>query len=259
VSLLLKSELRLRLGPQHCAASIWRAGLKSRSVGSVLVVGDDDPVEQAIVGLLAQGHDLPAVAAVCLEDELMYYATLPAVGFTAQADNAAREYFARTVSDDSLLIQTSLAPCGRTWIAAALEAAWVDQLRERLGAHDIELRHIRGALFEDLKSVHREMAGSDGMVVMLRSEGATIVGLKGGCIVDISWERFDLAELGAVATRLRGYRSRFAHSIGRPQSGGTDFEVLLVPANDDQRELLGPLVQAHGWRLAPSLHALNES
>jgi hypothetical protein len=251
VSLLLKSELRLRMGPQRCEAGIWRAGLKARRVGSAQADGQDEhPVEQVLNALLSQGHDLPSIASVLVEDELLYYATSPAVGRWGRSDEWARAYFAEAVTDTPLLIETSLAPGGRTWIAAALDAGWVERLRDALGAHDIELRHVHCALFGDLDRVRSEFGSADGMVVLLRSEGVTLVGIQDGCIADISWERCDMAQSAALASRVKGYRMRFAHHIGQPQSSA-DLAVFLVPADEGQLAWLSPLAQANGWQTAP--------
>jgi hypothetical protein len=256
VSLLLKSELRLRMGPQRCEAGIWRAGLKARRIGSARADGlDEHPVEQVLNALLSQGHDLPSVASVLVEDELLYYATLPAAGRWGRANEWARAYFAEAVTDTPLLIETSLAPGGRTWIAAALDAAWLEQLRDALGAHDIELRHVHCALFEDLDRIHGEFSGADGMVVMLRGEGVTLVGIQGGCVADISWERCDLAESAALVSRVKGYRMRLAHHMGQPRSSA-ELAVFIVPADEDQLAWLTPLAQANGWQTAPSVLSL---
>jgi hypothetical protein len=247
VSLLLKSELRLRLGPRGCDAGLWSAGLSARCVGRASSADDAD-IEQVLDALAAQGHDLPRSAKVCVEDEFLYYALLPAAGRWRAAQARAREHFAAASGDHHLLVETSLLPDGRSWVAVAIGTGLVDRVRSSLAARDVELRGLSAALLDDLAALRGEHALELGVIVLLRSEGATMVGLQDGVLADIAWERCDLAEPESIATRVRGYRARFAQQVGLPHAAG-DLPVLALPANAAQQALLGPVALAQGWRV----------
>ena len=49
MSLLLRNELRLHIGPRRCEASIWRAGLPARHLGSAEGAGyGEETIEQLL-------------------------------------------------------------------------------------------------------------------------------------------------------------------------------------------------------------------
>lgn len=254
MSLQLRNELRLRLGPRRCEAAIWRAGVQTRCAGRASAEGSGlESIEQALAALEAQGHRLPATAAVCAEDEFLYFATLPATGSWSEAHADALDYFDAMVGAEDLLVETSLAPCGTTWVAVAIDGGRVEGWRAALAERDIEMRHVRAALLEDLWSLRGEVPDGDGLVAMLRHEGATVVALRAGCISDISWERCDMAELQALNRRLTGCRNRFVGAAGADAKEA--MPLLLVPQDAAQHLQVLPLAAEKGWRLADALLA----
>ena len=253
MSLLWKNELRLRVGPRHTEASIWRAGVHTRCAGRARVAGPHQPaVEEVLGALVAAGHELPDTASVCVDDEYLYYTTLPAGGSWDDAQAAAVDYFAEKVGDQNLLVETSLAPCGRSWVAVAIDAALVEAWRETLSARDVRLGQVRAALFEDLWTLRDDMSPDDGVAVMIRSEGAMLVGLHAGCITDLAWERCNVADPEAIAARVQGYSARLSEHLGIGGMPG-ELPVFVVPADAAQQALSRPLAGSLGWRVGAAL------
>jgi hypothetical protein len=247
----LKNELRLRIGPQRCEASIWRAGVQTRCAGRTQVRSRDDvAIDQALSALVADGHALPGAASVCVEDEFLYYTTLPAGGAWNDAHAAARDYFAELVDDENIFVETSLAPCGHNWLAVAINAGLVDGWRDALAGRDIELRHVRAALFEDLWTLRPDLPMDDGVAVMMRREGATIIGLQAGRINNIAWERCEVDDPAALVARVHGYCAR----LPQRDSAAVAHEpaVFIVPADVAQQASITPLAAQLGWRVITS-------
>jgi hypothetical protein len=208
----------------------------------------EDAVNQALKTLLSAGHDLPASAQVCLEDEFLYYTTVPALGSAGLGLATARAYFDDTLGSGDRLVQACLSPCGRTWIAAAVDAAWVEQLRNALDSHDVQLGQLRCALLEDLANTPMEFSGGDGVAVLLRGEGATLVGVRAHGVSEIAWERCDMQLPAVLAARVLGYTMRFAARIGRAaEAAGLD--VVIVPAGNRHHDEFSQLAHASGWRM----------
>ena len=73
--LQLRSELRLRVGPQHSEGGLWRAGLsancvlKAQASGAVVTA-----VPQVLAELLAADRRPPRRASVWVADEFLYKA-----------------------------------------------------------------------------------------------------------------------------------------------------------------------------------------
>jgi hypothetical protein len=254
VSPLLRSELRLRLGPQRCDGGIWRAGLRPLcSVRASAIGGDSEAVERVLADLVAAGHALPARASICIEDEYLFHATFAADRSPREVSAAATEYFAETLGADNLLVQTSLAASGRTWVAVAIDADLVERLHGVLNDREIDLLHLRSSLLEDLAALGDSLALDDGVAVLLRREGVSMVGLQRGSIADIAWERCDIDMPAALEHRVRGYRARFSALLNPTQSPPPKLPVVMVPLDARQHALVGPLVAARGWRLLDPL------
>ncbi|MEQ1686743.1 MAG: hypothetical protein ABL916_24080 [Burkholderiaceae bacterium] len=253
MSLLWKNELRLRVGPRHSEASIWRAGVQTRCAGRARVAGHHQAAVEEVLGVLvAEGHVLPDAASMCVDDEYLYYTTLPAGGSWDDAQAAAVDYFAEKVGEQNLLVETSLAPCGRSWVAVAIDAALVVGWRETLAVLDVRLGQVRAALFEDLWTLRDDMSLDDGVAVVIRSEGAMLVGLHAGCITDLAWERCNVADPEAIAARVQGYSARLSEQLGIAGTPG-ELPVFVVPADAAQHALIRPLASSLGWRLGAAL------
>ena len=255
MSLLLRNELRLSIGPRRCEASIWRAGLPARHLGSAEGPGyGEESIEQLLDALQADGHALPAQATACIADEYLYYVVLPASGAWGGADQAARRYFADAIGSDDLLVETSLTPCGRQWIAVAVEPGRVALLRDSLAQRDIALRHVRPALLQDLDAMRADLRIEDAVLIVLRSEGASFVDLQAGSISCIVWERIDLADPELLMARVAGHQFR-RQPASTAQAPAPEVAVIVVPGDDAQQERMRPLAAAKGWRLTAPLQA----
>ena len=253
MSLLLKNELRLRLGPQHCDAVIWRAGFRPRPLGHASVSGrNGESLDVALETLVAEGHALPQHAALWVEDEYLYTMMLPANDSWVDANQAARAQFAQMLGHEDLRVQTSLAPCGANWIAVALEAALLDQWREVLTARGVEVQHVRSALLEDLVALRDELRHHLGLVVLVRREGASLITLNDKTITRIEWERCDVTDPQQLAARIEAHGLQHA-----PEEGdGSALAVCVVPFNSGQRILLEGMCVERGWSLSRAIRSV---
>ncbi len=251
--LRLRSELRLRVGPQHCEASLWAPGLKVRRTACARATGPGAlAVDGAVEELLAAGHRLPRTASVCAEDEHLYYAVLPADGVWHDALHQARAHFSAMVGDTDLLVSTQLAPSGRQWLAVALAADRVEGWRQSLAGRDIGLGQVRAALFEDLWRLRADLPARSGLVVLVRSEGVMVVSLQAGAISDIAWERCEVTDRAVLRARVDAHGERLSQRAG---AGSPLLPVLIVPADAAQQPWLTPLADVAGWRVVASATA----
>lgn len=253
MSLLLKNELRLRLGPQHCDAAIWRAGFRPRPVGQASVSGQNgESLEIALGTLVSEGHELPSRAALWVEDEYLYTLMLPADKPWSNANDAARAHFVQMLGHRDLQVQTSLAPCGARWIAVALESALLDQWREILTARGVEVQHVRSALLEDLVTLREELRGHVGLAILVRREGASVIRLSEETISHIDWERCDVTDTDQLAARIEAHGLQHVHETASDDMPA----VCIVPFSTSQRALLEGMCADHGWKLCRAIHGL---
>lgn len=258
----LKNELRLRVGPQACEASLWRAGWPARCTGSATARGGAGvALEQALGSLTAAGHELPRRASLCADDEFLYYATLPANGSFNDSVAQARAHFTAMLDADDWLVLTHLAPCGRIWLAVAIAAELVDGWRATLAERGVELRHVRAALFDDIWRLRAELPKGEGLVVLLRREGVMMVGLRQGAIVDIAWERCAVDDAAVLRARVQGYRelqafevaassedAELEQSSGQPLPLLLDLPVFVAAADAAQQAEVATLAAGQGWQ-----------
>lgn len=228
MSLLPKSELALRVGPRHCRGQ-WR-GVAHAAAGDTALAG-------ALEGLAAPG---PRRAALSVEDEFVYFASLPANTRWNDALGAAQDYFAAMLGEAESLVGITLTPCGRRWIAAAIELAQVQAWEDALAGHGIALSAVRPALLDDLARLRREVRLDDGLLALVRDEGVSLVTLHRGGVQDVAWERCDVADVEALAQRIAAIDAA---------------SVCLVPMHAAQTTALGELARAHGWQIASPLLA----
>jgi hypothetical protein len=248
VSLLLKNELRLRLGPQHCTATIRGAGFRPRPVGQASAEGPE-AIELALAGLVEQGHALPQRAALWIEDEALFTMMMPADATAEQCQELARVQFSQLLGHAELNVQMSLAPCGTQWIAIALETALLSQWREALEARGIQIVQVCSALIEDMNAVRGELGAHTGHAVFVRREGASVVGVTPDTVTHIEWERCDVTDPQQFAARIEAQ--------GLQHSGEGLDEVLpavhVIPHSPGQRAMLEELCEQRGWTLSRAL------
>ncbi len=254
MSLLLKNELRLRLGPQHCDAEIWRAGLRAKKAGHASASGDaGDAIELALAALATQGHALPLRASLWVEDEALYTMMLPADGTPSDALAVARGQFMELLGHDDLSVQITLAPCGTQWIVIALEAALLAMWRETLAMRGIAIAHVRSALLEDINTMRVDLGTHTGHAVFVRREGASVLGVTPQTVTRIDWERCDVTDPEQLAGRIEAQGLQQA-------TDDVDEElpaVCIVPYNAGQRAMLQDMCAQRGWTLSrPLLGAL---
>ena len=225
----------MRWGRRYCEAQIWRGWWRARCVASARVDGGEDLVAGALDRLLAQGATLPARARLCLADEHLYYAVLPAHGALGSAGvrDRAQAHFADAVGEADLVVGTSLAPCGSRWVAVAAPRALLEDARSALADRDIRLGPVGAALLEDLHAVGRQLPRDAGVVV-LRDEGAMLVALSAGSVVEIAWERCELARPGMLEARARAFRRR--HAAGEPGEARLASLPLFALGSDERQQ-----------------------
>lgn len=231
MSLLSRNELALRLGPRHCRAE-WRRG------ATVHAVAGDAALAGAIDGLEAAAAPALRRAALSLEDEYVYFTSLPASAGPTQALGAAQDYFAAMLGEAESLVGVTLTPCGRRWLAAAVDLAQLQGWEDALAARGIALVAVRPALLDDLRRLRDEVSIADGLLVLVRHEGVSIVTLRGGAVHDVGWERCDVADASALVQRVRA----------QPDAASAD--ICLVPTHAAQAAGLQAIAQAQGWQLA---------
>lgn len=246
----LRNELRLRIGPLNSGAEVWSGGLFPRLAGEASFADRNAEPIGALLDALDRGElSMPRHASICAEDEYVYYATLPGLGSWKEAHAAACDYFADMLGEDDMLVDTTLAPCGTRWIAAAVDAAQVDGWRDTLERHDIELRSVRPALLEDLWALRPRVELVDGLLVLLRSEGASMISLRANAVCDIVWERFDVADSTTLTERIHSA----ARDLGFDGGTASPAPVCLVPQNADGVQSLLELAQRRGWQFSDAL------
>lgn len=205
----------------------------------------------ALDTLVAAGHALPSRAALCVEDEYLYALLLPASGTWGEVDAAARAQFAQMLGHAELHVRMSLAPCGTRWIGVALEAARLEEWRETLAARGIELLHVHPALLEDLAALNAELRealpNQEGLVVLVRSEGASLIGMTKQSITHLEWERCDVTDAQQLGARIEAHRLQHAAASEELPA------VCVVPCTGGQRLLLEDLCTEHGWKLSRCL------
>ncbi len=250
MSLLPKNELRLRLGPQHCDASIWRSGFRARMMGRSSAHGaGGEAIDLALTSLVALGHDLPKRASLWVEDEALYTMMLPAEGTPDDAQAVARGQFMELLGHDDLQVQTTLAPCGTQWIVIALEAAQLAVWRDVLAGRGIDIVHVRSALLEDLNAMRADLAAHTGHAVFVRREGATVLGVTPRTVTRIDWERCDVTDPEQLAGRIEAQGLQLVNDDAEVEMP----EVCVVPYNAGQRVLLADMCAQRGWTLSREL------
>lgn len=243
MSLRPRSELHLRLGARRCVAEVWRAGFARSPAHSVTcrpgeaVVGDD-LLGATLERLQALCPTLPRRARLVVDDDSLYHALLPADAAWGRDDHDARRHFAGSLDQGDLLVSMALAPCGRHWLAVALERAWLAMVEARLVRHAVTLGRVSAALLEDLQTLGRRVP-ADGLVVLVREAGLVLMRREAGRWTALRWERCNsrVAEDVALSIELR------AHA-------GPASAVLLVAESALQATGLSTAVARRGWSLA---------
>ncbi|MBL8305639.1 MAG: hypothetical protein JNM33_03015 [Rubrivivax sp.] len=246
MSLLLRSELRLRVGARRCQADLWRPGLRTRASASAVAEGEGDIVAEALSLLAGRGAKLPSQATVVLEDELLYYALLPAVHLWGAASDPARHYFADVLGERELRVSASLSPCGRRWMAVAVETAVLGDVTEHLARHGVALKRVGPALFEDLHALKQRLP-DDGVVVWVRDQGLMAMRRHGGGWVEMHWDRCDSWQPEVVSAQVDA--AMYRHTLEAATPPGQRVPVLVVAQRGEQASRLAPAAALHGWTL----------
>lgn len=252
MSLLLRNELRLRLGPQHCDAAVWRAGWSDKPFARAQATGEaGQALDAALDKLTADAVVLPIHAAIMVEDECVYSAILPATRSWRETRIEAHNLFADMLGHTALQVQATLTPCGRRWIAVAIETAQIEQWHSALAARGVELGSIRVALLEDLGAQSNDVSIQHGLLVLARREGISLIGVDAGSVSSIDWERCDVTDPDELAARVEAHHyERAAADPATPQP------VHVLPLNAGQRALLHDACAQRGWHMGPAIQAL---
>lgn len=193
-----RSEIDAVLTVRHCEVSVapgwFAAASAARGRG-------DGPGPQAITDALnalaaSTSEKLPRRACLTVPDEQVYFAVLPAsTPWSQRMDNAVR-HFTESLGRHDLHVRISLVDAGRSWLAAAIEAESLQAWSRPFLDAGIALRAIEPALTRDLSHFAAALPNS-GVLVMARGEGAMLLHLHAGEVVDLRWERCGPAQLEA--------------------------------------------------------------
>lgn len=243
MSLRPRSELHLRLGARRCEAEVWHAGFARRpALRLACQAGEpgvgDDLLGTVLARLEAERVKLPRRASLVVDDDSLYHALLPADAAWGSGEAHARRYFEGALDAAELLVAVALAPCGRRWLAVALERAWVAAVEARLAQHGVKLGGVSAAVFEDLDTLGRSLP-PEGWVALVREAGLVLLRREAGAWTDLRWERCDGLVADAVARPLDARARRDAAAA-----------VLLVAEHPRQAESLAALAAQRGWTLA---------
>lgn len=246
MSLRLKSELRLRLGPRRCTAELWRAGLSKAPALAVAAEGEGPLVGQALARLVSARAALPRRAHLVVADECLYYALLPSDAGWGSGEANARRYFQSVLPALKLHVAVTLSPCGNFWLAVAVEAALVETARQALAAHGIALARVDAALLQDLDRVARRMPAS-AAVAVVRDAGVVLLQREQGSWTGLAWQRCDGWQAEAVAAQVEA--QLFRRRRRQPEAAAETPPVLLVAQHEGQAGRLAGVARARGWEL----------
>jgi len=243
VSLRLRSELRLHLSQGRCAAEVWPAGWSRLPRAAICVEGEGDLVAKVLARLVAERVRLPQQVHLVLADELLFYALLPADAAWGQAGAHARRYFEGALGGEELQIALTLSPCGRRWIAVAVEAAQMLRVTEPLAVHGLRLVATESALLRDIDGLGSRVP-TDGVLVVVRTWGTMLLRRERRGWTELSWERCTLQAPGELVRRIAALAARHAHAAGHAAA-----PVLVALENAQEAGRMAPLVQQRGWKL----------
>ncbi len=246
MSLLPKNELRVAMGSRHCEASLWRAGFLPRRLAHAQGAGSDAAaLSTVLAGLATEGHALPRSATLCLDDDLVHYALLPADGPWSTVQARATQHFCEVLGDDSLLVARRLLPGARRWLAVATDARQVSAWSQVLADQRCTLRSVGVALLEDLWRNRHQLALRNGVVACLRDHGLALAGWRDGQLQDLVWERCDMQQPLLWTQRIQAFVARLA--LTGASSPGDGVMLLAAPtALAEARQAIEPFAD---WQL----------
>jgi hypothetical protein len=248
VSLLSRSELRVRVAPDRCEIGVWSKGLfDARCEVRASAMGEGRrAMESALVEVITAGKALPKRARVELSDDSVFYALLEAHMPLEQARLDAEHFFTDTLGLTDLDVEVALAPGGRHWIAVAVQSSSLDTWLEALDERNIQVLSIRPALLEDLRSVAKIIDRWTQVLAVVRDQGVMVLQLDEGRLVGMDWERLDWRDPALVFERLGGWRTPAGES------------ACVLPSTREQHRLLDQPGRAAGWEVLASLESLQE-
>jgi hypothetical protein len=137
-------------------------------------------------------------------------------------------------------------------LSLALPSEELTNLQDVLSAHGIRLQQLQSALVDDLRRIAASREGATRLLVLLRTEGATVVWLHQRGIVNMAWERLDGKLPHAVVARIQGHAALLSAQAG-PDAAVSSHDIVIAPMDAQQYQSLGPFVQDLGWRLLQPL------
>lgn len=244
MSRLWKSELRLRVGHEHCDLGLWQgAPWKRECVLQLRAPGTGRAgIDAALGQCAASGADLPEQARLVIDDDCVFFALLEAGLRWSDARERAERHFNEALGLPDLQIELALAPGGRHWIAAAMAGADLDGWLDALDERQIMVTSVRLALLEDLQQVRRQLDPDTAVLAMVREHGAMVLGLDRGGLDRMSWERVDWHDAAELLARL-----------GAQRQDGAATTACLIPATRAQHLALEMPGRQAGWQVLPAL------
>lgn len=248
MSLLQKSEMRLRLGLQHGTATLWQGYVRRSAVATVEVHAVTKPIAAVIEALVSQGHAKPSSARVCIEDELLYYDLSPATAPRRAVEEARQQASREIHGGEPMVVSSRLTPCGTQWLSVSMPQSLLDGLQDEMAEQGVKLHQVSAAMPDDLFAV-RDVLPHSGVVALLREEGMVLLSLVRGRLTDVSWERCNLGMNALMIDRIKGYLYRFVHDAPDDALTEEHPDVLLVVTHAAQLVKMGRLAKAREWRV----------
>jgi len=226
------------LHADRCEVSVRRGMFSTKRSPLTANAAGAASLATALASLLAQADaGVPRRACLTVPDEHVYYALLPASAAWPKRYELAARHFAETLGRQNLRVGLSLVDNGKSWLAAAIEDADLAQWKQTFAESGFELRSVRPALLHDLDRIAPDVP-DDSALAIVRSEGAMLVSIAQGTLVDLRWER-------GHAIDLEQRIVAFSRSAG---TQGKELPVVVYSDDEVVSESVARFAAGHGWK-----------
>ena len=225
-----RPELWLDLRARGCQARLMGPGWTPRGLAAASSSGRGAAALAAALAALqlAEVALPPGRVRLQIADEYLLHLLLHHGGPLQAVQRQARQRF-----DDILgpgerhLIVQALTP--QRWLASAIEAADLAAWSGVLHQAGLRPGRIVPGLHEEWQQVGRHVRDPDAVLVLPRDEGATLLRLIDGEPVDLSWERLDSDDPGALDRRVRAFARLPQGAARRPAWALSDGDLRQLP------------------------------
>jgi hypothetical protein len=161
----------------------------------------------------------------------------PAASPWSQRLDVAARHFAESLGRQDLHVQISLVDAGRSWLAAAIEEGDRQAWAQPFNDVGITLRAVEPALTRDLRRIAADVP-DNGVLVMMRREGAMLLHVRDGELADLRWERCTDTD---VEQRVEAF-------VASLQAEGSSLPVVVFSDEITSFDTLTTIAIGHGWR-----------